>query len=145
MKKFLILFIALAISFAGKAQSGSAATFGLVAGDTLVNVDTVSKVIKATAGYNATAIQVNVKVSTGTLAGKAYIYQSLDGVNYTITDSAAYVPIVASSYNVATYTHTAYFTKVTVPSVYYRIWAVSTGTVSAPVQVWYTLRKNISQ
>lgn len=145
MKKFLILFVAIALSFGAKAQFGNAAVFPTIAQDTLVNTDTVSKVIKATAGYNAIGVQINIKVSTGTLAGKAYIYQSMDGVNYQATDSAAYVATVTSSYSTPTYTNTAYFTKQTVPGVYYRIWAISTGTVSAPVQVLYTLRKNVSQ
>lgn len=145
MKKVFLLIIIAFGFLTSEAQFGSAATFQTVAGDTLANVDTVSKVIKATAGYNAIGVQVNVKVLTGTLAGKAYLYKSYDGINYQVSDSASYVPIISSSYNIPTYTHTAIFEKVTVPSVNYRVWAVSTGTVSAPVQISYTLRKDISQ
>lgn len=145
MKKFIVLFISIVLSFGAKAQFGSAATFGLVAGDTLANVDTVQKIIKATAGYNAIGIQVNVNKLSGTLTGKVYLSQSFDGANYQITDSASYIPTITSSYSTPTYTNTAIIEKQTVPGVWYRVWATSTTTVSAPVQVWYTLRKNISQ
>ena len=145
MKKLLVLILLFSAAFTSKAQFGRAALFPTIAQDTLTNVDSVSKVIVATAGYNAMGVQVNVKkISGGNVTGKAYIYESLDGVNYIITDSASYVAVPAWSYTTATATHVAIFNKATVPGVYYNILAVSTDTtLSAAVKVQYTLRKSI--
>jgi hypothetical protein len=146
MKKvtfLLTLFVTLA--FSSMAQFGRAGLFPLVAKDTLVANDTIQKVITATAGYNAIGIQANINKLSGTLTGKMYLYTSLDNANFTLTDSASYVSTVTSSFSTPTYTHTAIITKQTVPGVFYRIWLTSSATVSAPVQVWYTLRKNINQ
>lgn len=141
MKKLLFILSFLAIAFVSNAQFGTARTFPLVAGDTLVNVDTVQKIIVSTAGYAASGIQVNATATTGTFAATAYLFESLDGVNYKASDTATFVTNVASSYSTPSYAKTAMFKKVTTPAVYYRVWVVSTGTQSTPVQVLYTLRK----
>jgi hypothetical protein len=149
MKKILILLLLVVGGLATKAQVapyGKAYVFPTIAGDTLTNVDTVAKVIPATAGYSVLGIQVNANVLSGSLAGKAYIYQSLDGYNYTLTDSVAYsaTPTFTSTIYPAgispTYTNVATFQKTTSPSVYYLVEARSTTTVSAPVQILYTAR-----
>lgn len=145
MKKLLFILFFASIGIATNAQFGRAAKFPLVAGDTLASVDTVQKIITATAGYNAMGIQVNLNKLSGTLTGKAYLYTSMDQINYQLTDSASYTATTTSSYSTPTMTHTAIFTKATVPGVSYRLWVVSTATTSTPVEVWYTLRKNIGQ
>lgn len=145
MKKILFISLFALIGFGANAQYGRGAKFALAVGDTLASVDTVQKIITATAGYNAMGIQVNLNKLSGTLAGKAYLYTSLDALNYQLTDSASYTATTTSSYSTPTMTHTAIFTKTTVPGVSYRLWIVSTATTSTPVEVWYTLRKNIDQ
>jgi hypothetical protein len=80
---------------------------------------------------------VTTKVS-GTVAGKAYLYSSLDGTNYTLTDSSA-------AFTDQT-TNSAFFTKTTTPYVYYRVRVQdalggSTSTQSNIVRVYYVLRK----
>jgi hypothetical protein len=145
MKKILFICLLAIIGTTASAQFGRAAMFPLVAKDTLAINDTIQKIITATAGYNSIGIQANINKLSGTLTGKMYLYTSLDNVNYQLTDSASYTSTVTSSFNTPTYTHTAIITKQTVPGVFYRIWLTSSATVSAPVQVWYTLRKNISQ
>lgn len=145
MKKILIITLVLFATIGVKAQFGRAATFPLVLADTLTNTDTVSKVITTTAGYNEIGIQVSANKLSGTLTGKVFLQGSMDAVNYITTDSLSWAAYVTSSYTVPTYTNYAYFTKVNAPWVYWRIWAQSIGTVSAPVTVSYTLRKDINQ
>ena len=147
MKKLFLFLLVISVSFASQAQFGRAAAFQLSAGDTLTNTDTISKVITATAGYNAMGVQVLINKLSGTLTGKAIIYQSLDGINYQQTDSVTtFSGIPSWSVGSApTYTNSAYFQKVTVPGVYYKVSIISSGTVSAPIKVLYTLRKDITQ
>ncbi|MBS1915664.1 MAG: hypothetical protein JST87_05265 [Bacteroidetes bacterium] len=144
MKKFFCL-IALvsAFCFQSHAQFATATTFPLIAGDTLTNTDTVTKVIKATAGYEASSIQVNLNKISGTIGGKVYLFQSDDGVNFIVTDSANYTTLSTTTPSIQTpsATASAIFLKNPIHSVYYLVAATSTGTVSAQVRVLYTLRK----
>lgn len=118
-----------------------ATLFPLVAGDTLsatAGMDTVTKVITVSAGYSALGVQVVATKLTGTPAAKAYVYGSLDGVNYNLTDSSgAFTDIT---------TNTAYFTKVTVPYVYYKVqvrpMGLASTTQTTQVRVYYVLRKH---
>jgi len=151
MKKLLFILSLVASVCICHAQSGYAYVFPTQAGDTLTNTDTVSRLIPATSGYSALGVQVSVNKLSGTLAGKAYLFSSTDGKNFALTDSAVYVstPTITSTayYNgpiTPTYTNVAQFTKNTVPFVYYLVQAVSSGTVSAPVQFSYTARYYIS-
>lgn len=147
MKRIVSIFILSLIVLASKAQTGRAYVFPLIAGDTLVNADTAARVIPATAGYSAMSISVNVTKLTGSaITGKAYLYQSLDGANYALTDSASYVtnPQFTSNLSasiVPTYTATANFQKTSTPSVYYLVAAVSSGTVTEKVQFLYTTKQ----
>ena len=143
----MFAFIAI-ISNAQTSPYARAYTYPLIAGDTLVNVDTAARIVTATAGYSALAISVNVTKLTGSaITGKAYVYESLDGVNFgNPTDSATYVtnPSIVSNLSTAispTYTATATFKKVTTPNVYYLVTATSTGTVTEKVQFLYTARQ----
>ena len=150
MKKLLIICSFLLIGIASQAQFGSAATFPLAKGDTLNNVDTVAKVITATTGYNAIGIQVNVNVLSGTLAGKVYLYASMDNRNYSLIDSASYASVPAGATNSvfgpsAGYTNVAVIKEIGVPFTHYLVAPTSSGTVSAQVRVSYTLRKYSTQ
>lgn len=150
MKNILIILAFLLIGVASKAQFGSAATFPLVQGDTLTNTDTIAKVITASAGYNAIGIQVKVNVLSGTLAGKVYLYASMDTRNYALIDSANYVVIPAGATGSVFgppigYTNVATLNETKAPFTRYLIASVSSGTVSAPIQVSYTLRKYSTQ
>lgn len=143
MKKFLVLMVmsfGLILSTI-ETQAQSQTLIPLAAGDTLsqsASSDTVSKVIRVTAGYSALGIQVNQTKLSGTGSGKAYLYGSLDGTNYVVTDSSAAFTDIT--------TNVAFFTKVTTPYTYYKVMArpmgAATGTQSAIVRVYYVLRKH---
>jgi hypothetical protein len=141
MKKFLIL-LSVVVGMVSTTIAQRATLFPLVAGDTLTTSssrDTVTKVITVTAGYSALGIQVVTTKVSGTVAGKAYLYSSLDGTNYTLTDSSAAFANQT--------TNTAFFTKTTTPYVYYKVTVQdaiggSTSTQANIVRVYYVLRKH---
>lgn len=95
MKKNLLaalLMVGLSFAYQAKAQYGSSKLMTIVAGDTVStssSMDTVSKVITATAGYSALGIEVIATKVSGTVTSKAYLYGSLDGSVYNLTDSAS--------------------------------------------------------
>jgi hypothetical protein len=142
MKKivFLLVMVISMLSFTeSKAQNAS--LMALAAGDTLVtsaSKDTVDKILRVTAGYSAMGIQVIVTELSGTTVGKAYLYSSLDGTNYVVTDSSAAFTDVT--------TNTAEFTKVTTPYTYYKVQVRSANgaasTQSNIVRVYYVLRRH---
>lgn len=150
MKKFLLLSLLagamLCFNSTAKAQTnvyGSGQLFPLIAGDTLVNVDTVMKVITTTAGYRDMGVQVLVTTLTGTPAGKLILLGSMDGLTYTATDSIA---LSAKQVNSAIPTGganlTAFVWKTGVPFSHYMVMATNTAsTTTAIVRVWYTLRR----
>jgi hypothetical protein len=140
MKKLLILMLVV-IGFIN-AQAQSATLMPLVAGDTVstsASLDTVFKTIPATGSYNTLGIQVNYTKISGTVASKAYLYSSLDGSNYNLTDSAS-----AAFTNTAG-TQAVWFTKTSVPYTYYKIQVrqpTSGGsTESGQVKVYYVFRR----
>jgi len=141
MKKFIILsLLALVIGITTQAQR--ATLMSTVAGDTIstsASRDTVSKVITATAGFSALGIQVNATKISGTVSAKAYLYSSLDGTNYNLTDSSAAFANQT--------TNVVWFTKTTTPYVYYKVavgdpLGATTSTQSVKVQVYYVLRRH---
>jgi hypothetical protein len=139
MKK--ILFFLMLIVGAYSAQAQRATLFPLAAGDTIstsASIDTVSKIITATAGYNTLGIQVNFTKISGTITQKAYLYSSLDGVVYQLTDSATAFANSAGAQAV-------WITKTSVPYVYYKVMVrnigASTSTESGIVRVYYVFRK----
>ena len=90
MKKLISLLLMSMVLFTAQAQR--ATQMAIVAGDTVstsASLDTVSKVFTATAGYSAMGIQVVGTKVSGTITSKAYVYSSLDGNNYLLTDSSA--------------------------------------------------------
>lgn len=125
-----------------RAQFGTAKLMTIVAGDTVStssSLDTVSKVITATAGYSAMGIQVIGTKVSGTITAKAYLYGSLDGSAYLLTDSATAFANSAGAQSV-------FFTKTTTPYVYYKVMVrnvgATTSTEALAVKVYYTLRKH---
>jgi hypothetical protein len=141
MKKIIFLLIVSA-SLAISSHAQRASLFPLVAGDTIstsASLDTVSKIVSVTAGYAALGIQVNFTKVSGTITNKAYLYSSIDGVGYQLTDSATAFANSAGLQSV-------WFTKVTAPYVYYKVMVrnigASTSTESGIVRVYYVLRKH---
>lgn len=141
MKKMILLVVMIAGMFAFT-HAQTATTLPIAAGDTVItssSLDTVNKTITVTAGYSALGIQVRGTKVSGTITAKAYLYCSLDGVNYNLTDSSAAFANTAGAQSV-------WFTKQTTPYVYYRVQVrppTSAGsTESLAVRVLYVLRKH---
>lgn len=148
MKKlFALALLMIGLSFFSedaKAQFGSAYTFPVIAGDSLVNADTVFKKINVTGGYSSVGIQVSIKKGTGTLDGKFYLYKSVNGNNYVLSDSASFtaVPTHATLISNGGYTHTAIIEKVAPAGTRYLVAATQAGSLTAsPVLVSYTSRR----
>jgi len=133
MKKILSLLLVIGFAITS-ATAQRASTIPVAAGDTTVNTDTASKVLSITAGYSGVIIQPIVSKVSGTVAGKVYLYQSLDGVNYTAaTDS-----ITLSNQA----TNTGLWIKSAPNPVYYKISAITSGTQSSILGVKYVARKH---
>jgi hypothetical protein len=140
MKKFLLIAsLMLVIGFTASAQR--ATLFPLVAGDTISTVatlDTVTKIIPATGSYNTLGVQVNFTKVSGTVTQKAYLYSSLDGTNYNLTDSATAFANAAGAQAI-------WFTKTSIPYTYYKVQVrnvgLTTSTESGIVRVYYVFRK----
>lgn len=142
MKSFkMISLLVLVIASALSMQAQRAVLFPTIFGDTVItstSLDTVQKVITVTAGYSAMGIQVNATKVSGTITAKAYLYSSLDGTNYNLTDSAA--AAFANSAGV----QSVWFTKTAPSYVYYKVMVRNIGltgsTESLAVKVYYTLK-----
>lgn len=124
-----------------ESKAQNATLISLAAGDTLVassSKDTVSKVIRVTAGYSALSFQVNATKLSGTVNLKAYLYGSLDGTNYVVTDSSAAFADQT--------TNVVQFTKTTAPFTYQKVEVRnSTGvntTQSVICRFYYVFRKH---
>lgn len=149
MKKVLLLMVmsfALLLSTYNQvqAQSGEASHFTVIAGDSLATADTVFKKFTITAGYTSMGVQVAVKKGTGTLDGKLYLWSSVNGSNYILTDSASLsaVPTHATLISNAGYTHTAYINKASPPGTRYIAFVTQTGSLTAsPTKFSFTARK----
>jgi len=123
-------------------QKSSAYPFPTVLGDTLVNTDSVAKAFSLTANYPAVSIIATLKKGTGTLNGKMYLYQSMDGANYNLSDSASYQAVPSWSYTTATGTHTARIDIKSPGAVRYIVLLTQSGSLtSTPVWVAYTARQ----
>lgn len=142
MKKVLFLIALVAALFAAPVVQAQRATLiALAAGDsisTAASKDTVYKVISVTGGYTALGVQVVATKVSGTVVGKAYLYGSLDGTNYVITDSSS--AFANQTTNVASFSKTG-----GLPWVYYKVeLRVSDGANSTQVyipRIYYVLRK----
>jgi hypothetical protein len=133
MKKFLFLLIFSILSFAMVSNAQTGSKMSVVSGDTLTNADTTSKVLPITGGWSSLAIQPVVKRLSGTAAGSVVLYGSIDGVNYVATgDTLALTNQV---------TNTTLW-KIGVPAYsFYKIVAISSGTVSEVLNVFYLVRR----
>ena len=143
MKKimFLLVMVAGLLSFT-ESQAQRATLMATVAGDTVstsTSLDTVSKVISVTSGYSALGIQVVGTKTSGTVTAKAYLYGSLDGSAYNLTDSATAFANSAGAQSV-------WFTKTAgLPYVYYKVQVRNVGGATSSeglaVKVYYVLRR----
>lgn len=135
MKNLLFLLMVAVFSLVAtsdiQAQSGT--KMSVAVADTLTNTDTTSKVIPITGGFSSLAIQPIVKRLSGTAAGTVVLYGSVDGVNYVATGDTMTLTNQV--------TNTTLW-KIGVPAYsYYKVIAISSGTVSEVLNVWYILRK----
>lgn len=140
MKKFLFSILVIAMAFTASAQGTT--IMSLKAGDTLITagtLDTVFKYIPVTNNYTIFTVQVVTTKLSGTVptTEKAYLYYSLDGKNYTVSDSS-------SAFANQT-TNIAYFSKTSVPYTNYQVQvrdaAGQLSTQNNLVTVNYVLRK----
>lgn len=141
MKKIVLLLVVMTALFTTKSNSQSATLMGLIAGDTVItsaSKDTVIRTVTATGPYHTMGMQIVATKVSGTVVGKAYLYSSLDGVNYIVTDSSAAFTDIT--------TNTAFFTKTTVPYTYYRVHVRSMDgantTQSVIVRIYYVFRRS---
>ncbi len=143
MKKFgiLLVMIVAMLSFT-EVKSQNATLMSLAAGDTVAtstSLDTVSKVISVTAGYSALGIQVKATKVGGTVTAKAYLYSSLDGSAYNLTDSA-------TAFANASGAQSVWFTKITTPYTYYKVQVRPPGSTATSetlaIRVYYVLRRH---
>lgn len=131
MKKFLFLLIALVSAVSLNAQTVT--KMPLVAGDTIVNTGTSSKIFTASAGYSGGVIHVVLNKISGTGAGTVQVQGSLDGVNYVNLGSAFTIT------NVATQSQVFYLTA-PLPH-YVKVLSTGSGTESVQQVVYYVLRR----
>ena len=143
MKK-IALFIIVVLGFTISTKAQSATRMPLAVGDTIItssSTDSVFKYLPVTAGYSVMTIQVVTQKLSGTITGRAYLEGTLDGTNYTLTDSS-------STFADQT-TNSVFFNKT--PPVYtkYRISvhqpSSAASTQSNIVRVWYVLKKYNNQ
>lgn len=139
MKKLIFILLAGLLAFVSETNAQSASLLPLAAGDTLAmssSSDTVTKTIRVTAPAAGVGIQVVMTKLSGTASGKAYLYGSLDGTNYVISDSSSAFTDVT--------TNVAQFSKSPVPWTHYRVqvrpMGAATGTQSSIVRVYYITR-----
>jgi len=135
MKKILFLFLIIA---AVSVNAQTASPFGVNArakGDTLTNADTLVKTFTSTAGYLFAAVQLNVKKISGTVAGTIKIEGSADNGSNFITLTTANDTLTNTS-NTKAYVFTyspAYYD-------HYKVTVITSGTVSAKLLPFYTLK-----
>lgn len=119
------------------AQFGSAKIFPVVAGDSLATADTVFKKISVTAGYNSLGVQVSIKKGTGTLDGKLYLWTSIGGAQYVLTDSASLTAVVSATIITnGGYTHTAKIEKAAPAGSSYIAFVTQAGSLTASPTLW---------
>jgi len=136
MKKlfFLSAFL-VSLAFTSQAQQKfpNSSTTGVANKDSLTNVDTVLSTFHGANNLSLGTIQLNIVKKTGTIAGKAYILGSVDGVIYKKVDSVTFVdgPIFS-----------AFFTYTTLPYDFYQVQSISTGTQVSYVRAYGLFRKS---
>ena len=144
MKKIVLLGFLIGLAFCGFAQTqpfGTGAAINVSPGtvthvhgipDTLINADTVTHTITASAGYSSITISPVLTKASGTVAGKARIYGSVDNVNFDQLDSMTFA-------DVATQYHTTFLINGAEYS-HYKVVYITSGTVAVLPKTWYILR-----
>jgi len=135
MKKIFALIVMGILLITSKTKAQTATLLPIAVGDTLTNTDTLSKVLKFTAGYEGVIIQPVVTKLSGTVAGTAYLYQSTNGTNY----GSAIDSLVLA--NVSTAQSAQWFINAPV-NVYYKIEFISSGTQSYLPRFYFIARKH---
>lgn len=142
MKKIIsMMLMSMFLLIALQTEAQKATLLPIIAGDTVStssSLDTVSKTFTVTAGYGAMGIQVVGTKTAGTITSKAYLYSSLDGTTFTLTDSSSAFANAAGAQSV-------FFTKTTTPYVYYKVQvrppSSASTTEGLAVKIYYVLRK----
>jgi len=143
MKRVFFL-VSLIFTLALTSQAQTASVFPLVATDSIntsASLDSVWKDVPVTAGYASAGFGLNFTKISGTVTVKAYLYASMDGVNYVLTDSAA------AAYANAAGVQTVLFNKTAgVPYAKYRMMirnvGATTSTEVGQCRFWYALRRH---
>lgn len=136
MKKlFLFSVLLLSLAFVTQAQQKfpNTSTTGVTGKDSLTNVDTVLSTFQGVNNVALGTIQLNIVKKTGTIAGKAYVLGSVDGIYYTKVDSVTFVDGAV---------FTAFFKYTTLPYVFYQVESISTGTQVSYVRAYGLFRKS---
>lgn len=129
MKKFL--FIALLSGLMLQVSAQHAVHMPLVAGDSIVNTGTASKVIPLTAGYSGIAVEVLLTKNSGTGAGTIKLQGSNDGTNYTQIGSTFTITDVATQ-------STMFYVVAPLPQ-YIKVLGTGSGTENVTLSVYYRL------
>lgn len=130
MKKVLLSLIVLfAVT---KTYAQPALSLPFVGVDSLINTDTVVKDITLSTTLNGIILQPVITRVSGTAAGKLFLAQSINGINYITTDSLILTDVPVN---------TTLITKSQPTALYYRLTFVSSGTTALWPQLWYLPRK----
>lgn len=146
MKKYIAILL-LVVGFGLTATAQRATILPTVAGDSIVvtggAADSVFKTIPITAGYTSMGVQVVLKAGTGSVNGKLYLYESVSGNQFILTDSSALaaLPAITGTSN-SGYTHGAIIRKSNPAGSKYIAVVQNVANITAsPVQFSYTARK----
>jgi hypothetical protein len=130
---FSVFLIALAFSCQAQQKFPNTSTAGVTGKDSLTNTDTVLSTFQGANNLALGTIQLNIVKKTGTIAGKAYILGSVDGIYYTKVDSVTFVDGAV---------FTAFFKYTTLPYVFYEVQSISTGTQVSYVRAYGLFRRS---
>lgn len=137
MKKFIFILILAVISVGANAQFARGVKMTQATTDTIkTGALTVTKILPLTAGYSTVSIQPVLTKKSGTVAGKVYLYGTVDGTNYIKLDSLTLSDQA---------TNTAIFNVTPAKHSQYKIQGVGNGTMNALLSVWYLVRKYITE
>jgi len=131
MKRIISTIVLLTVINLCYSQAAISLTFS--GADSLINADTVVKNITLSSSLNGVIFQPVVTRASGTAAGKVVFSQSIDGINYTPTDSLTLTNIVSNSTIIG---------KTTPVATNWRITFISSGTTALWPQLWYLPRKD---
>lgn len=130
MKKLILLAFlgALFTSFTGYAQQTTATVIPV--SDSIRNTTATTAIIKAGSNYSNVSLQAVITKVSGTIAGTAKLYGSLDGINYLkiATDTLALANVTTNTY---------IWTPGPAKYLYYKINVVGVGTMKATMKGWF--------